>query len=272
MAFYTSLNGLQNAQTDLDVISNNIANADTNGFKASTASFADIISASLTTDPALTVGLGSRVQAITQQFTLGSMQQTGNALDLAINGDGFFVTKSPTSNAVDYTRNGSFTLNGAGQLIDSSDQLVQTFPVDTTGTVTSTGSTSTGTVPLTNAAGANYTGITVSGSGVLSASYSDGSTSYIGAVALANFPEDTGLKQMGNANWTATGNSGAAVLGQAGTGDYGALLSGTLEGSNVDLSSQLVGLVGAQQDFQANAKAIDTDTQIMSTIINLRSQ
>jgi flagellar hook protein FlgE len=272
MSFYTSLNGLQNAQTDLDVISNNIANANTNGFKGSTASFADIISASLTSDPHLTVGLGSRVQSITQQFSLGSMQQTGNALDLAVNGDGFFVTKSPTSAAIGYTRVGSFTLNGTGQLVDTSGQLVQTFPVDASGNVTSTGTAVTGSVPLVNAAGATYAGIAVSGGGVLTASYSDGSTAKIGAIALANFPEDAGLKQMGSATWTATGNSGAAVLGQAGTGDYGALLSGTLEGSNVDLSSQLVGLVGAQQNFQANAKAIDTDTQIMSTIINMRSQ
>ncbi len=272
MSFYTSLNGLKNAQVGIDVISNNIANANTDGFKSSTTSFADIISNSVTTDPALTVGLGSRVQAITQHFSLGSMQQTGNALDLAINGDGFFVTQSATSNAVGYTRAGSFSVNGAGKLVDSSGDFVQTFPVDSSGTITSTSSAAPGVVPLTNAAGSNYTGISASASGLLTASYADGSTTAIGAVALANFPQASGLKQMGNATWTATGNSGTATLGQAGTGSYGSLLSGTLEGSNVDLSSQLVGLVSAQQIYQANAKAIDTDTQIMSTIINMRSQ
>jgi flagellar hook protein FlgE len=270
MSYYTSLSGLENAQTDLNVISNNIANANTNGFKSSTASFADIMSASALTDPALTVGLGARVQAVTQQFSLGSMQQTGNALDLAVNGDGFFVTQSATSNAVSYTRDGSFSVNGAGALVDSSGDLLQILPVNAAGTATST-TAAPGTVPLTNAAGSNYTGISVSGSGVLTASYADGSTAAIGAVALASFPQETGLKQLGDAKWSATGNSGTAILGQPGTGDYGELLSGTLEGSNVDLSSQLVALVGTQQDYQANAKAIDTDTQIMSTIINLRS-
>lgn len=271
MSYYTSLDGLQNAQTDLGVIANNIANANTNGFKASTIAFADIISNSALTDPALTVGLGSRVQAITQHFSLGSMQQTGNALDVAINGDGFFVTRSPTSNVTGYTRSGAFTVNGAGFVVDTSGDRVQTFPVDAGGTATST-TTADGQVPLTNAAGSQYTGISVSGSGVMTASYADGSTAAIGAIALASFPSQTGLKQQGNATWTATGNSGAAILGQPATGDYGALLSGTLEGSNVDLATQLVSLVGAQQNFQANSKAIDTNTQMVTTIINMRSQ
>ncbi|MDE2303514.1 MAG: flagellar hook basal-body protein [Sphingomonadales bacterium] len=270
MTFYASLSGLQAAQTDLNVISNNIANANTNGFKASTAAFADLVSASALTDPSLTIGLGTRTQAITQQFSLGSMQQTGNALDLAINGDGFFVTQSPTG-TTSYTRVGAFKVDGAGGITDSAGDLVQVFPVNGSGTPTSTTSTSSATVALTNAAGSAYTGMSVSGSGVLTASYADGSTTPIGAIALANFPQDSGLRQQGGATWTATGLSGAATLGQAGTGDYGPLLSGTLEGSNVDLASQLVGLVGAQQDFQANSKAIDTDTQIMQTIINMRT-
>ena len=271
MTFYTSLSGLHGAQTDLDVIANNIANANSNGFKASTASFADVVSASALTDPRLTIGIGERVQAVTQQFSLGSLQETNNALDLTINGDGFFVTKT-AANATTYTRDGGFSLNGSGALVNDAGDQVQVFPVDASGTPTSTTTTSSATVPLTNAAGAAYTGTTVSASGLVTAAYADGSTSAIGVVALANFPSDTGLKQLGDATWIATGASGTAVLGQAGSGDFGPVLSGTLEGSNVDLSEQLVGLVGAQQDYQANAKAIDTDTQVMQTIINLRTQ
>jgi flagellar hook protein FlgE len=271
MSFYTSLNGLQNSQTELDVISNNIANANTNGFKKSTTSFADIVSNSILIDPTLTVGIGARVQAITQQYSLGPMQQTGNALDLAVNGDGFFVTRSPTSTAVGYTRAGSFTVDGTGFVRTNTGSRLQSFAVNAAGTATSTTPQDT-QVPLTNAAGSDYTGMSVSGSGVLTASYADGTTTPIGAVALANFASDQGLKQLGNATWTATGLSGAAILGQPGTGDYGALLSGTLEGSNVDLSSELVGLVSAQRNFQANAKAIDTNTQISQTIINLHTQ
>lgn len=271
MSYYTSLDGLENAQTDLGVIANNIANANTNGFKSSTISFADIMSNSALTDPSLTVGLGSRVQAISQNFSLGSMQQTGNSMDLAINGDGFFVTKSPTSGVTGYTRAGSFTVNSAGFIADSFGNHVQTVPVNSAGVATST-TTTDGTVPLTNSAGSQYTGMSVSGSGVLTASYADGSTAIVGGIALASFSSNNGLKQMGNATWTATGKSGSATIGQPSTGAYGGLLTGTVEGANVDLSTQLVALVGAQQNFQANAKAIDTNTQITQTIISLRSQ
>ena len=270
MSFYTSLSGLKNAQTSLDVISNNIANADTDGFKKSTASFSDIIASSVTTDSKETVGIGSRTEAVTQQFGLGSMQQTGNALDLAINGDGFFMTRSPIGHSTSYTRNGAFTVNGAGYLTDDAGDRVQVLPVDATGAATSTTATD-GQVPLINASGANFTGMSVSGSGVLTAAYADGTTTAIGAVAIASFASNTGLKQIGSASWTATGLSGGAITGQAGSGDNGALLSGTLEGSNVDLSTELVGLIGAQRYFQANAKAIDTESTISETIINLHS-
>ena len=95
MSYYTSLTGLKNAQTDLNVISHNIANAETNGFKKSNTQFADIISSSVITDPSLTVGIGSRVAEIRQNFGVGAIEQTGNALDLAIGGEGFFTTASP---------------------------------------------------------------------------------------------------------------------------------------------------------------------------------
>ena len=90
-------------------------------------------------------------------------------------------------------------------------------------------------------------------------------------VALATFMAPNGLKAVGSSNWQATGFSGAASYGEPGNGQYGALLSGALERSNVDIAEELVGLITAQRNFQANAKAIDTATQISQTVINLRT-
>ncbi len=102
-------------------------------------------------------------------------------------------------------------------------------------------------------------------------SYADGSVEPIGSVAVAGFIAPTGLKRVGSSNWESTGLSGVASYGSPGTGQYGSLLSGALERSNVDIAEELVGLITAQRNFQANAKAIDTATQISQTVINLRS-
>ncbi|MDE2405412.1 MAG: flagellar hook-basal body complex protein [Sphingomonadales bacterium] len=273
MSFYTSLSGLKNAQTDLDVISHNIANADTAGFKKSTASFADIVSASVLTDPTLTVGIGARVEAIKQQFSLGPIEQTGNALDMAVNGDGFFTVKSAISGLVSYTRAGSFKVDGNGFVVNDSNQRMQVFAANANGTIGSTASASDAVVPLNNGATppAEYTGMSVGSDGRLTAAYADGSLQVIGYVALSSFASNTGLKQLGSASWSATGLSGPASLGQPNSGTYGALLSGAIERSNVDIAEELVGLISAQRSFQANAKAIDTTTQISQTIINLRT-
>ena len=106
---------------------------------------------------------------------------------------------------------------------------------------------------------------------MVSASYDDGSIEHIGKVALASFIAPSGLKQVGSSNWQATGLSGSPEYGNPSEGKYGALLSGALERSNVDIAEELVGLITAQRNFQANAKAIDTATQISQTVINMRT-
>ncbi|PEQ14454.1 flagellar biosynthesis protein FlgE [Novosphingobium sp. PC22D] len=271
MSFYTSLTGLKNAQTNLNVAANNIANAETGGFKKSKVEFADIVAVSILTDPSLTQGIGSRTLAITQEFSLGPVEQTGNALDLAINGDGFFTTVSPLSAQVQYTRAGSFTIDENGFIRNGQGNRLQVFPVDAAGVVDPTGAPADAQIPATNAAGSEFAGATVNTDGTLIATYADGTNTPIGGVALASFLAPTGLKQLGNSSWVATGKSGAATYGQPGSGLYGSLLSGSLERSNVDIAEELVGLITAQRYFQANAKAIDTATQISQTIIQLRS-
>jgi flagellar hook protein FlgE len=270
MSFYTSLNGMKNAQTSLGVISHNIANSETFGFKRSRTEFSELVAGSALSNPRMIQGIGASVKSITQNFSLGPVEQTGSALDLAITGDGFFTTRSAIDGSTLYTRAGSFTLSGAGHIVDSSGNRLQLFPVDANGQIT--GNTlSDANLPTQNAAGAEFVGVTIDEVGVVSASYADGSTDPVGAVALATFISPTGLKKVGQANWEGTGLSGAATYGAAGSGAYGSLLSGSLERSNVDIAEELVGLITAQRNFQANAKAIDTATQISQTVINLRS-
>ena len=268
MSFYTSLNGLKNAQTDLGVIAHNIANVETNGFKKGRTEFADIVVASAQANPRMIQGIGARVEAITQNFGLGPVEQTGGGLDVAIAGDGFFATQAPSGRTL-YTRNGSFGLDENGFIHDGSDNRLQVFPTDATGTVTST-TPIDAQIPPTNA-GSEFAGVSVAEDGRIVATYADGSNVYVGAVALASFISPTGLKQIGSSNWEATGISGAPTFGIPGQGAFGSLMSGALERSNVDIAEELVGLITAQRNFQANAKAIDTATQTSQAIMNLRT-
>lgn len=275
MSFYTSLNGLKNAQTDLGVISHNIANAETTGFKKSRTEFADIVVGSAFTNPKLVVGIGAAVESINQNFALGPIEQTGSALDLAINGDGFFTTRNVVTGQTLFTRNGSLTVDGSGHISDGSGNRLQVFPTDAAGTITST-TPADAVIPASNGTDASgnpieFAGITVGDDGAVTASYADGSNVVIGKVALASFIAPQGLKQVGSSNWVTTGISGVPTYGQPSTGQYGSLLSGALERSNVDIAEELVGLITAQRNFQANAKAIDTATQISQTVIQLQS-
>lgn len=277
MSFYTSLSGLRNAQTDLGVIAHNIANAETNGFKRSRVEFGDVVAGSAYTNPRLITGIGATVESISQNFAHGPIEQTGSALDVAINGNGFFTTVSAANGQTLFTRNGSFAIDGQGMIHDGSGNYLQGFGVaggvpggavaTTAGNiqVPPTNPNSTATPPP------GLAGLAVSGDGSLIASYSDGTNYTVAVIALASFVSPGGLLQEGSSNWSATGLSGPPVLGQPGQGQHGDLLSGVLERSNVDIAEELVGLITAQRNFQANAKAIDTATQISQTIINLRT-
>lgn len=270
MSFFTSLSGLKNAETDLRVIANNIANAETVGFKKSSVQFADLVATGSATDPRRSPGIGATVAGITQDFVLGPLEQTGRALDLAIDGDGFFALSNPFSGDVSYSRNGNFRLTAAGELEDSWGNRLQAYPVDAAGIPTSTVPADVA-VPIANGAGATLANVTIDVRGIIIAAYADGSTQPIGQVALATFPAPNGLRAAGQTKWQATGESGAAVFGNPGIGTYGEMISGALERSNVDLAEEMVSLLTAQRNFQANAKAIDTATQISQTVLNLRS-
>jgi len=270
MSFFTSLSGMRNSQTDLAVISNNIANAETTGFKKSNVAFADIVATGASTDPRQTPGIGSSVQSINQDFGLGSLAQTGRGLDVAISGDGFFATSNPVTGDLTFTRNGALQVVASGELVDPSGDALQGFPVDANGTPTSTVPGSIA-IPTVNATGSGLSNVSINTEGVVSASYSDGTSEPVAQIALASFPANGGLRAIGQTKWEATANSGPAQYGNPGEGNFGQVRDGTLERSNVDLAEEMVALLTAQRNFQANARALDTATAISQVVLNLQS-
>jgi flagellar hook protein FlgE len=277
MSYSISLNGLKNAQTELDTISNNLANAETTGFKRSTVNFSDLVAGSAYTNPKLIHGIGSAVAAISQDFATGSMSSTGSALDMAVNGEGFFTVKSPITGSVLYTRNGNFSADSSGNVADQNGNRVQMLAYNSTTQTYATGisdlnlpptkTTTTNGVTTTS----TYAGVQIKSDGSVVAAYSDGSTDIVGKIALASFVSTGGLLSVGNQDWQATGLSGGPTYNQPTANGMGEIKSGELEQSNVDMATEMVGLITSQRFFQANSKAIDTATQISDAVINLRS-
>ncbi|MEP3422244.1 MAG: flagellar hook basal-body protein [Erythrobacter sp.] len=269
MSFFTSLSGMRNAETDLRVISNNIANAETAGFKKSNAQFSDLVATGGSTDPRTTPGIGATVSSISQDFGLGQLEQTGRVLDVAINGDGFIATADGISGDITFTRNGNLQLIATGELQDANGNFVQAFPVDANGDTTSNVPNNV-VVPTVNAAGSALSTISIDARGIVGATYSDGSNEPVAKIALASFAATGGLRPIGQSKWEATADSGAPEYGEPGIGNFGQVLSGSLERSNVDLAEEMVSLLTAQRNFQANARAIDTATAISQTVLNLQ--
>ena len=425
MSFRTSLSGLDAASADLSVIGNNIANASTNGFKESRAEFVDVFATTFSGISSNTPGSGVRVASVAQQFSQGNVEFTSSSLDLAINGEGFFILSDGGSQA--YTRAGAYSTDRDGFVVDSSGRQLQIFPANAGGSFNTGALTSlqlstsdsdpnatttitpvlnldaTQTTPLrmqhlilqiqssfnhststtvydslgnpspatmyyvasdpsqnewevhayvngsplqmTDAAGPttvnfftmtfagdgsfastqvgadaastsgqvafdnfglsngsnplsitfNYAGTTQFGgdfavnslgqdgfasgrlsgididqTGVVFARFTNGQSDVLGQVALASFPNSQGLRQLGNTSWAETFSAGDRVIGSAGTAGFGSLQSGALEASNVDIATQLVSLITAQRNFQANAQAITTQNEIQQAIINIR--
>ncbi len=435
MPFRIALSGLEAATTDLQVTGHNIANAGTNGFKESRAEFADIYANSVQDVSTTSAGRGVRVTRVAQQFSQGNIDFTSNNLDLAINGEGFFVLEDASGN-ISYTRAGAYNADRDGYVVDHAGNRLQVFDNDgaggfntgatidlqlplTSGTPAATAgvtaalnldptstaipvatgfdptnaatydnSTSTtvydslgvahtmtmyyresttdnswhvwtevidtdgtslfltpntpaaappaipATVPvglpaaelnfgtdgtLTASSGsvdatgnlafaaeaiigaANLTltfdyldttqyggdfavnnltqdgyaagrlsGIDIDDTGVVYARFTNGQSETLGEVALAKFNNQQGLRQIGDTSWTETYDSGDVQLGAPGTSSLGLIQSGGLENSNVDIAEQLVNLITAQRNFQANAQVITTADTITQTIINIR--
>ncbi len=405
MPFNIALSGLNAASDDLGVTANNIANANTNGFKQSRAEFAEVFAASSESLTANAIGSGVRLKSIAQEFSQGNVDFTGNTLDLAITGQGFFTLSDDGS--LSYTRAGAFSADRSGFVTDADGRRLQIYPPvgqgvfntgdlqdlrlftgqnppqasteielglnlpadasvpvnpvfdsgdpssfnHTTSTTiydslgaphtaavyfikdaaantwqtrmqidgTDVGGTSTlafdqagqittpagGLInfpPFTPASGASditlelnlaqttqfggsyavntlaqngftagrLTGIEIDPSGVVFARFTNGRSDELGKVALSNFASVGNLGQISDTNWVETFGSGDVLRGEAGTATFGLIQAGALEASNVDLTEQLVNMITAQRNFQANAQVISTADAITQTIINIR--
>jgi len=274
MSFYTSLSGLRGSQTDLSTVANNIANVGSYGFKRSRAQFGDLFASSPTQSTKMTAGQGVRLNGVVQQFTQGTLEASDKTLDLGIAGEGFFVVRgAPPRGEVTYTRNGAFSPDSSGQVVDTIGSKLQLLPVDATGTATSTaladafdfvlpaGAPSDPTIPLAN--------VSIGIDGLVTATYADGSSEMLGKVAMASFPAVEGLRPIGDGHWQSTGDSGLAVINTATNGPLGSIRSGALERANVDVTEELVALISAQRNFQANAKAIETAKNMTQAVMNI---
>lgn len=405
MPFRTALSGLNAASSDLRVTGNNIANAGTTGFKGSRAEFADIFATAYGGIGRTAVGTGVRLASVTQQFSQGNIDFTGNNLDMALSGRGFFVLSD--QGARSYTRDGSFQVDRNGFVVNSGGKRLQAYPLqdrlsgafdtgrledlrlattesaagatrrveaslnlrataedlsavdfdaDDPGTysfstsltvydslgqshvatlffrnvgtlqweanlaidgqqagaaqtltfaadgslvapqgtlqfgtfmpgngaepldiefdvsqVTQFGSTDSVTALRQDGfTSGRLTGIDIDDSGVVFARYTNGQSSPLGQVAIASFANPQGLQQVGDNAWVETFAAGDPILGTAGSGDLGTLQSGGLEAANIDIAAELVNLITAQRNFQANAQVISTADTVTQTIINIR--
>jgi flagellar hook protein FlgE len=270
----SGISALDSFQQGLEVIGNNIANVNTTSFKAGSISYANSFSNTLqaatpgTDTQAIQLGSGVQVSGINTDFTQGTMVQTGNVTDLAVSGSGYFVVKNPSNSATSATRDGSFSFNASGNLIDSQGDQV----LDSTGAAISISN-------CKSAAGAaitygNTSSVTIGTDGTVTA-YDAAGTVYTGQkVGLLSVTNQAKLMSLGNNlyDFSATGATLASNLGAAGSGSLGSVQSGRLEQSNVDLTTQFGDMITAQRSFEAASRVITISDGILNTIVNLKNQ
>jgi flagellar hook protein FlgE len=275
---YSAISGLRTHQTMLDVVSNNLANVNTVGYKSSRVTFKDQLQQTLYGGSAegpntggtnsAQVGLGVQLGSIDAVMGDGSMQPTGKPLDVAIQGDGFFrvglgdpSTTPPTMPAeMNYTRAGNFIRNDQGYLTTPEGYYV--MGRDTT------------TTPASD----SYIQVPQGASEI--AVGSDGSVSYMpagggtrttaGTISLAKFPNDEGLLRLSGNRWAAHPSAGAEEVGTPDGTTFGSTIGGTLEMSNVDLASEFTSMIVAQRGFQANSKVITTADEMLQDLVALK--
>ncbi len=274
MSFYTSLSGLKAAQTDLGAISNNLANVGATGFKKSRAQFGDLFASSPTQSTKMIAGQGVRLNGVVQQFTQGTLEASEKTLDLAIAGEGFFVVKGAAPREdVTYTRNGAFSVNANREVVDTIGSKLQLLPVDADGNVTSTALSEAADLILPSNSpsdpNSSLANVSIGIDGLVTATYSDGTSQKLGKIAMASFTAVEGLRPVGDAHWQSTGDSGQPQINSANNGPLGTIRSGALERANVDVTEELVALISAQRNFQANAKAIETAKSMTQSIMNI---
>ncbi|AKU93003.1 flagellar basal-body rod protein FlgG [Vulgatibacter incomptus] len=258
-SLYTAATGMEAQQLKMDVTANNLANASTTGFKKGRAEFEDLISETMRapaeptpnggTDPApLQVGLGVRTGSTTRTWSQGDLLSTGNPLDVAIEGDGFFRVQRPNGE-LGYTRAGNFRVDAMGRLVTQRGDLVEPG-ID---------------VP----AGAKQ--ITIQSDGSVLAQV-DGSPhpDELGTLELSLFANPSGLLAIGNNLFTATPASGEPMHVRPGEQGAGGISQGFLEGSNVKAVEEMIDMISTQRAYELNSKVIQTADQMLQRLTQLR--
>ena len=250
--------GLDAQQTQLDITSNNLANVSTNGFKRARGVFEDLLyqtlrqpgaSSSATTQvpSGLQIGTGVRPVATERIFTQGNLTQTGNSLDIAIQGEGFFQIQMPDGTLA-YTRDGAFQKDSQGQIV-----IANGYPLSPAITIPS-----------------NAQSISIGTDGVVTVLQSGSSTPVqVGQVQLASFVNSGGLQSMGQNLFLETASSGTATPNTPGTNGVGLLNQGYVETSNVNAVEELVNLITTQRAYELNSRAIQTSDQMLARLTQL---
>lgn len=258
-ALNTAATGMQAQTTNMDVISNNIANVQTNGFKKSRAEFEDLLYQNIKEPGArsglnavsptgVQTGLGVRTSAIQKDFEMGAAKTTHNDLDLYIEGSGFFPIQLENGQ-VGYTRDGAFKKDANGRIVDKHGRAL--IPEIT--------------IPI------NATSVGVSDSGEVSIiTKENGVPQVIGQIQTVSFVNPAGLKSMGRNIFMPSESSGVPNQGVPGTNELGIVSQGMLEGSNVNIVDEMVNMINAQRSYEMNSKAIQASDQMLQTLNNLR--
>lgn len=257
-SLWISKTGLDAQQTQLDVVSNNLANVGTTGFKRARVAFEDLLyqnvrqaganSSQQTQLPTgLQIGTGVKPVATPRMFTQGNLQNTGNSFDMAINGQGFFQVALPDGTTA-YTRDGSFHTDSAGQLVTNSGFALSPAI----------------TIP------ANAQSVTIAQDGTVSATIpGQAAAQTIGTIQLANFTNPGGLEARGQNLFAETAASGTPSTNAPGSNGAGLLQQGYLETSNVNVVEELVSMIQTQRAYELNSKAIQTSDQMLSRLTQI---
>jgi flagellar hook protein FlgE len=278
-ALFSGVSAMLADQSDMDVIGNNIANANTTGFKSSTANFTESFlqqsrAATVNEPVGLAVGLGTDVASTTTNFNQGVFQTTNVPTDMGVNGSGFFAVQDVSGNNY-VTRNGDFVEDSNGYLRTPGGDYLMGVMVPTGTTPTPPTSPSSGFapdkihIPSTVSSGSPVVSFTVDSTGTITLTGQDGTTQVAGYVTLQNYSNPDGLTDVGNGLYTYQVAAGANQYYQATNAGVGTIQTGVLEASNVDLATEFSNMIIAQNGFNAAARVITTSDQMLQTVTSL---
>ena len=263
---------LNSNSQEMGIVSNNIANANSTGFKKSTANFEHFYSIHNSTDPDTFSGMGVTSTAPRQQMSQGAFQATGGALDLAVSGQGFFtVIQGGQIEDPSFTRDGSFNITADGTVVTNDGLNVMGFIANDQGVITETAIENL-IIPTTRTNLDNTTSIisniNVNARGKITATYGLDTEVVIGSFALSKFTNEPGLSPVGNNRYKYNAKAGAPSYGVAMQGSFGKIEAGNLERSNVDITVEMVNMLKTQQAFSGVSRLLQTEVDITKRLID----